>query len=110
MPPPHVIRLRSPWTQSVTPGTLSIVRGFNCPTGLDGSQQVWLVIDDLPASGTAYLNDFPLGSLTPHRFNQFEITTFLAPRNQIRFELSACPGQEPLPEPTSVRLEIRDIA
>lgn len=109
MPQPHIIRLRSPWTRRNLSTYVALVRGFNCPTGLDGSQQVWIVIDELPTSGMAYLNDMPLGTLAPEQSNEFEVTMLLAPRNEVCLELSDRPGQTPLTEPTAVRLEIRDI-
>ena len=103
----HVIRLRSRWKQRIARDTLTLARSFNCPTGLDGTQQVWIVIDQLPASGMALLNDKPLGPLVPKKANEFEVTMLLIPRNEVCLELRNLPGDEPLTEPTAVRLEIR---
>ena len=138
--PSHTIRLRGPWTcqpiASATDaplpsgGTLAIpgdwsgllgadfrgrarfTRHFNCPTGLDPGQRVWLVLDDAEGDLTVYLNGADLLPLSPSPTLpvsptspalRCDITAHLQPRNELTIDLHSpsAPGRLGL-----VRLEI----
>jgi len=106
----HVIRLRSPWSQQASGEGVSWSRRFNSPTGLDGSQQVWIVIDDMPASGTALVNGHPLGPLAPRQVHEFDITDILTLHNHVCLNLSLTSQTiSSIPDPQSVQLEIRTL-
>jgi hypothetical protein len=88
------------------PGGVCLRRGFNCPTGLESGEKVWLVVEELQLGGNVRFNGELLGQLHPHVANYFELTAKLLPRNEICLELESG-GEGPLPEPEGVRIEIR---
>jgi hypothetical protein len=109
----HVIRLRAPWEVEPLEESSSSVRctrNFNKPTGLGGSERVWLVIEGLACAAAITLNGAPVGPASrsspgdpPARF---DITSLLEPRNKIMIDL-ACPvGGDPVACLGEVRLEI----
>ena len=97
---PHRIRLRDPWQREPLPsGGTRYRRGFQCPTGLDSQERVWLVIE----GGTPYavsLNGEPLQAFAASdRIVAYEITARLRPRNELQIDQAGELGE--------VRLEIR---
>lgn len=106
---PHVIRLREPWQHSPVPGGTRHTRSFNCPTNLAPEQRVWLVIEGAGVSSVT-VNGSSVGQasrLSGFRGQagrlSYEVTSLLAPRNEIVLELTG--EQAQLGE---VRLEIDD--
>jgi hypothetical protein len=75
---PHIIRLRGPWEQEPQPsGQVRYARRFNCPTGLEGGDRVWLAIEF--EQGEISLNGQPLGAAG----GRFDITPLLQPANRL---------------------------
>jgi len=67
-----------------------------------------MLIEDVPAAGTARVNGHTLGPLLPGQNNEYEITGILALHNQVCLELDVGSKQAGLlPDPQTVRLEIR---
>jgi hypothetical protein len=121
---PHPIRLRHPWeTEGSAAGNVTYRRKFNRPTGLDLWEQVTLEIDRAVVAGQVSLNGTSLGQLKPGEFFTADISSLLAPANELcvladpRSALAAPPGSssiyitdpdEPLGSPVGdVRLVIR---
>ena len=89
----HIIRLRGPWQFQVgndvetvrlphkpsgdLHGPLRYTRGFHTPEGLEDLEQVWLVVEPLPAGAMVQLNGHALS------LPRSEITRILAPFNQL---------------------------
>ena len=99
----HTIRLRGQWEmEPLEREQLRCTRRFHCPTGLDDSSRVWLVIDDLNAAAEVTLNDQPLQPivLPPATAVRYDITAALKPGNLLAIRLTSPQGLE------SVRLEI----
>ena len=64
--PPHVIRLRFPWSvESLGNGLQRFSRHFNDPTGLANGDRVELVLARVPSPIDVELNGSPLGELAP---------------------------------------------
>ncbi len=62
--PPHVIRLRFPWSvESLGNGLQRFSRHFNSPTGLANGDRVELVLARVPSPIDVELNGSPLGEL-----------------------------------------------
>ena len=109
----HVIRLRAPWnveSLKEASGAVRCTRHFNRPTGIEGGDRVWLVIEGLACSATVLLNDTPIGQASrlscgdpPARF---PITPLLQARNRIVIDLDEIAGDDPLDCLGEVRLEI----
>lgn len=118
---PHTIRLRHPWQiepLSDSPRHVRCTRHFHKPTGLGGGR-VWLVVDAPAGANKVILNGVLVGQAS--RFSKpdlsnsdgqagrlsydfrYDITTLLAPRNQIEIELPADAANS---LPNHVRLEI----
>ena len=92
----HVIRLRGPWQQESRPGGIvRYSRRFHKPTGLEGGERVWLVIDSA-ASGTL-LNNQPLAA----EHGRCDVTELLAGSNFLVIEASELESTDGL-----ARLEI----
>jgi hypothetical protein len=109
----HVIRLRAPWeieALAKPPGTVRCVRHFNKPTGLDGRQRVWLVVDGPVLPARIALNGQTVGQasgLPPSGApTRNDITSLLAARNKIEIELVTPEGGDPLVSLGDVRMEI----
>lgn len=108
MPQSHTIRLRAPWIRETTPGGLRLRRSFNCPTGLDGNEQVWIVVAGLAAAGGARFNGQELGPLSADTANEFDVTSRLTPWNEICLDLNGNPQQfSSIDDPNGVSIEIR---
>jgi hypothetical protein len=112
----HVIRLRAPWEVEALakpPGTVRCVRNFNKPTGLDGGEHVWLVVDGPVLPARIALNGQTVvqasGSSPGGALTRSDITSLLAARNKIEIELVTPEGGDPLVSLGDVRLEI-DVA
>jgi hypothetical protein len=109
----HTIRLRGPWQNEPlegAEGTVRCTRHFNKPTGLDGGERVWLVIDGIASAATISLNGAAVGQVShvspgdaPTRF---DITPLLLARSKIEIDLQLLQGSEPLACLGEVRLEI----
>ena len=85
---PHVIRLREPWQRVAAEGAVSHRRAFNCPTGLDERERVWVVIRDVPAPGVVSLNGCHVGRLTGGgQLGEFDVTDHLASRNRLAIDV-----------------------
>ena len=109
----HIIRLRGPW--EIDPledalGTVRCVRHFNKPTGIDGGERVWLVIEGLACTATISLNAALVGQASRSSPDdvpaRFDITPLLAARSKIEIDLQLPKGSEPLACLGEVRLEI----
>ena len=106
MPYPHVIRLRDPWRRQEHEGFIRHARRFNCPTGLDESERVWIVVESTAGSAVVRLNGQEVGRLAGGAAGEFDVTALLCPHNEIQIDLQPPqPPQETLPG--KVRLEIR---
>jgi beta-galactosidase/beta-glucuronidase len=133
---PHRIRLRGPWdfeimsggsgepplaksgrVQMPTDWCLALGAGFlgrvrfrrffNCPTGLEPHEAVWLIVEGIEARVEISLNGQPLGTADDTaRPMSFDVTQQLAARNELWLEVEcgASPSSGPIGE---VRLEIR---
>ena len=101
----HVIRLRGPW-KSQPPadgrGQVQFTRHFNRPTGLDGGERVWLVIESLPGLVSVRLNGVVVGTSPPCPA-RLEITELLQPRSELVIEVASELAGD---APAGVRLEI----
>jgi hypothetical protein len=91
-------------------GAVRCTRHFNRPTGIDGGDRVWLVIEGLACSAAVALNDNSVGEASrsaacdpPARF---DITPHLQPRNRIAIDLADPTDDNPLVCLGEVRLEI----
>lgn len=73
-------------------GRVRYTRRFNCPTNLEPSERVWLVLEGIDHEAVATLNRQPLGRLRggecPHRL---EITPVLLPHNLLSLEVCLSP-------------------
>ncbi|MFO0869965.1 MAG: hypothetical protein U0935_13615 [Pirellulales bacterium] len=99
----HRIRLRGPWQQAAAPvgaapvgAATPFTRRFGCPTGLDGGQRVYLVIDVLTVATCVWLNsqllaDVPAGISTW----RYDITDRLTASNLLELHLAATPADSP---------------
>jgi hypothetical protein len=73
----HVIRLRGPWqAEPLSGGMVRYSRRFHRPTGLDGGDRVFLVVDEA-AAGAILLN----GQSVANQSGRFDITNMLAATN-----------------------------
>lgn len=85
-------------------------RRFNKPTGLDGGERVWLVLNRTAVPALIRVNDVPVG-LAP-RLSQSDdpircdISSLLAPRNKIEIDLLLPGDDQPSASPGDVHLEI----
>ncbi len=96
---PHVIRLRGFWTREILPdGRVRLARPFGRPRTLDANETAWIV--GTCGDGVAFLNGEPLGPIRAGESFAFEVTSHLAPRNVIAFEVARGDSVE-------VALEIR---
>jgi glycosyl hydrolase family 2 len=109
----HVIRLRAPWDAEwlqEASGAVRCTRHFNRPTGIEGGDRVWLVIEGLNCSAAVSLNDIPVGRASRLPIGEpparFDITPHLQPRNRIAIDLADPTGDDPLASLGEVRLEI----
>jgi len=109
----HVIHLRAPWkVQPLEKSSNSVrcTRHFNKPTGLDGGERVWLVIEGLASTAAALLNDAPVGQASRWSSGdppaRFDITPLLEQRNKIEIDLACPAGGDPVTCLGEVRLEI----
>ncbi len=96
----HRIRLRGAW--EVTPlagGRARHVRRFGRPRTLGPGESVWLVCDSAPGPAAVLVNGEVVGRAEAGPF-AVEITTWLAPRNELAIETADGPLGE-------VALEIR---
>jgi hypothetical protein len=96
LPPAGVIELPADWgivLGADFQGRVRFTRRFGCPTGLDSTSCVWLVIDDVDWQAEVSLNDHSLGTAVcsqsvdsqsalkcPARFN---VTSHLSPQNRL---------------------------
>ena len=103
---PHRIRLRAPWLNECLPGGVRLRRGFNCPTGLEATSRVWIVVEDLATGGTFKFNGELLGPLLPSVVNEFDVTAWLVSRNEVCLDLETG-DLASLAQPEGVRIEIR---
>ena len=88
------------------PGAVRLRRGFHCPTGLEATNSVWIVVENLATGGTAKFNGESLGPLLPGVVNEFDVTAWLASRNEVCLDLETG-DLASLAEPEGVRIEIR---
>lgn len=87
LPPGGHVEMPTDWGATLGEnfrGQVMYRRHFGCPTGLEPSDRVVLVIDRVDAFGTVALNGLPIGIVPaggePARF---DITSDLKPRNQV---------------------------
>jgi hypothetical protein len=72
----HTIRLRGPWEhQTLEGGLVRYTRRFHRPTGLEGGERVWLIVDGRAADVS--LNGQPLAGA------RCDVTPLLAPSNHL---------------------------
>lgn len=108
----NIVRHQFPchWRDAVgsRAGTAGFVRKFHKPSNLGVSEQVWLIIPQLPGSGRISLNDQPLICFEEgSRSIRHEITPWLKALNRLQVELTFFPHQaKPEGLPERVRLEI----
>ncbi len=95
----HRIRLRGPWQRQAAPAGAAtpFTRRFGRPTGLDGGQRVYLVIDVLTAATCVWLNsqllaEVPAGTTTW----RYDITDRLTASNLLELHLASEPAASPL--------------
>src|SRR5207248_10704156 len=73
-------------------GRVRYTRHFNCPTGLEPRDRVWLVLEGVDARGEVVLNSARLGPvsgfLSPARF---DVTSILQPRNELAVDVELPP-------------------
>jgi hypothetical protein len=101
----HTIRLRDPWDAThQADGMVRFSRHFNRPTGLDGGDRVWLVIEGAAPPLAVSLNGHHVGqasrlpahiAATSGRESHYEITPLLQPRNKLEIDLPASPSDAP---------------
>ena len=93
--PPHVIRLRFPWSvESLGNGLQRFSRHFNGPSGLTNGDRVELVLARVPSPIDVELNGSPLGELDPEgQIVRFAVTDLLEPRNRVDITMA-----EPSPQ------------
>lgn len=111
----HTIRLGGPWEiagrriqlphdwprlSEVSTGECHLLRKFGAPTGVESTQQVWLVIDELLAGCQVVLNDLVLPT---DGGSHWDISTLIEERNRLRITAPICD----VPLFAEVRLEIR---
>ena len=113
---PHLIRLRGPWTYELSEaeqvqrgeislpaiwsafvpadshGSVTLVRRFGRPTGLEQAPSVWLVVDAGELPGTVFLNGERLGEIAPSsQTARGDVLSRLLPRNELRLEFPELP-------------------
>jgi hypothetical protein len=97
--PPHVIRLREPWTircdateaQGGAEGRrLTLRRSFNRPTGLHPDDHIWLTVEGLARISQVRFNDRPV-DLAPGGSGvlRCDIHAWLAPRNEVVIDVAS---------------------
>ncbi len=80
----HRIRLREPWqTRTLEDGRVSRTRRFGRPRRLDPNERVWLVIEELPESGSVRLNGQELCDA------RCDVTVLLLDNNRVEIDLPA---------------------
>jgi hypothetical protein len=91
------------------PGAVRFTRRFGYPGRIDESERVWLTFAAMDGTAAVYLNDLPLGTLVSGQGPaEFEITSLLRPRNEVRVELES--HEAPAGLWGDVALEIRATA
>ncbi len=96
-------------------GRVRCVRRFACPTGLTPTTRVWLVCEGADDAARLAINGHPLGCIAGRHPRRFDITAFLAPRNELIVELEYAAEIDRATEQRGgrldeVRLEIDDDA
>jgi hypothetical protein len=87
----HVIHLREPW-QLERPATGDVAcyrRAFHTPTGLDGGEQVWLVVEPAVGRAIVKLNGQPLGEVQHGFVGRFDVTSLLDDRNALEIDVES---------------------
>ncbi|NUQ65201.1 MAG: hypothetical protein HUU20_22270 [Pirellulales bacterium] len=103
----HRIRLREPWRRKLTKEGVRWERKFNRPTGLEGKERVWVVVEHLRGGGEVRLNGRFLGGITAESGEgRFEITGQLEIHNLLTLLVAGMPTPLPPALPGAVRLEI----
>ncbi len=97
----HSIRLRHPWQCQACNAGARWQRSFNWTAAINAGESVRLVIEGLPATATVQLNKQPLTGE-----GIFDITTALAPHNQLAIEIADTEPSNSTECPYDVRLEI----
>ncbi len=90
LPPAGRTHLPSDWGESLGRdfrGRVRYTRHFNRPTGLDGSQRVMLVVEQVDALGHISLNGELLGEVLGQGGARFEVTSRLARHNMLAIEV-----------------------
>jgi hypothetical protein len=98
LPPAGRTHLPNDWGESLGRdfrGRVRYTRHFNRPTGLDGSQHVCLVVEQVDALGHVSLNGELLGEVSAPTSARFDVTHRLARHNElvIEVELPRVTGQ-----------------
>ena len=100
----HSFRLRPPWDcEPVNAERLCWQRVFHRPTGLEKTDQLWLVVSGLPADGHVWLNDQRLAPPEGRPLGQFEVTGLVEETSRIAIEMRGSEGDD---FPLDVRLAI----
>ena len=87
---PHRIRLCAAW--EVTAGGTVWTRSFGRPSGITGTDRLWIVIGR-PAACTALLNGRPLPPVPAGDAEwRHDVTADLRTRNELRLEFADSPG------------------
>ena len=124
LPPAGRLELPADWGATLGSdfrGRVRYRRRFGRPPQLDSHEQIWLVVEGVDASGSASLNDRPLGPIVGYAVSsEWDVTHLLEPRNQLELLVDLpdfdpqCarelrPGRESLSggPVREVRLEIR---
>jgi len=105
---PHIIRLRQPWQRTMQDDGVRYQRRFNCPTGLDQREQVWLVVRGLSAGAHLSCNGNNLiHGTADHELVEADITERLQPSNLLSIDLPGPADSAHSDLPAEVQLEIR---
>jgi hypothetical protein len=109
----HRIRLRKPWALEKIAGTICWRRRFGRPIGLAAADRLWIVVENLPQTGSIELNGAPLGALGGGTAcERFEITSRLNLRNELLLRLQTPRDSQPpasSDSPGEISIEIQSV-
>jgi hypothetical protein len=103
----HHIHLRKPWNCRRSLDGVVWERRFNKPTGLDGGQRVFVVVENAVGDGIILFNGRSLGPLSSSRdATRYEVTAELDLHNRLEILLEPMAPEGESELPAEVRLEI----
>ena len=101
---PHRIRLAGHWISAPLPdGRARHARRFGAPRTLDPGERVWLVGVGVPGPAAVAVNGRPIAEVPAGGDFAADVTSLLAPRNEVTVESAAGP-------PAELAVEIRPAA